>query len=148
MTTRIDRKLKPLAYIAGEEDFIFICLSFSLGVSFSFLLPLFLSPVFFSSYSLHILYIFSPYHRNDDLPSKAERLVFHNKTSDFVLSCSYDEMAAEILPQGEDRHIARYLSLQLFPTFFYQLFFFNFLYSFFLHFFFFFYSFFSYFYSQ
>jgi hypothetical protein len=48
------------------------------------------------------------YVRGDDLPRKPERLTFHNKSADFVLNVTYDEMSNEMLPQGEDKAVAKY----------------------------------------
>ena len=48
------------------------------------------------------------YCRGDDLPRKPERLTFHNKTKDFVLTASYDEMSGEVLPKGEDKTVGKY----------------------------------------
>ena len=48
------------------------------------------------------------YCRGDDLPRKPERLTFHNKSEDFVLTASYDEMSGEVLPKGEDKSVAKY----------------------------------------
>ena len=48
------------------------------------------------------------YCRGDDLPRKPERLTFHNKSSDFLLTASYDEMSGEFLPVGESRCVAKY----------------------------------------
>ena len=46
--------------------------------------------------------------RGDDLPRKPERITFENKSSDFVLTVTYDEMSTEILPPGESREVAKY----------------------------------------
>lgn len=47
------------------------------------------------------------YNRGDDLPHKPRRLTFR-KSSDFVITVSYDEASAAFLPQGEPTLIATY----------------------------------------
>jgi uncharacterized membrane protein len=46
--------------------------------------------------------------RGDDLPRKPERITFENKSADFVLTVTYDEMSTEMLPPGESRDVAKY----------------------------------------
>jgi hypothetical protein len=48
------------------------------------------------------------FRRNDDLPRQPERLTFHNKSADFVLTVTYDEASKEILPVGETDKVAKY----------------------------------------
>jgi len=49
----------------------------------------------------------SLYSRNDEIPHKARRLTFANKTSDFTVTLSYDDDAVALLPPGESRFLSR-----------------------------------------
>lgn len=48
------------------------------------------------------------YQRNDEIPHKPRRITFRNKTSDFVITLSYDDASVAFLPPGESRFIAKY----------------------------------------
>lgn len=48
------------------------------------------------------------YNRGDEFPHKPRRITFKNKTSDFSVRLSYDELSAKYLPKGEDREIGTF----------------------------------------
>lgn len=48
------------------------------------------------------------YQRNDEVPHKPRRITFRNKTSDFVISLSYDDASAAFLPAGESKFISKH----------------------------------------
>lgn len=48
------------------------------------------------------------YTRNFDVPYKPRRLTFRKKTASFAVTLSYDDDAADNLPPGEDRYLAKY----------------------------------------
>jgi len=48
------------------------------------------------------------YTAGDEIPHKPRQLTFKRKTSDFVITLTYDEAATAVLPEGEDKVIGKY----------------------------------------
>jgi len=49
------------------------------------------------------------YAKGDDFPRSARRITFRKAKSDFTLKIAYSESATNLLPEGQDKHIATYV---------------------------------------